>query len=75
MMSCNLWNFHLDISVTLVLNNTEKAVLESTEDLSLEMESQHSFISFAKQSQTNEEPTLTGNDWFEINSPRKNVRP
>jgi len=65
----------LDISVTLVLNNTERGLLETSEDLDLEMSSSNSFIVFGidKPEDETSQPTLTTNDWMEINSPKKNV--
>jgi hypothetical protein len=68
--------FFSDISVTLVLNNTERGLLETSEDLDLEMSSSNSFIVFGidKPEDESSQPTLTINDWMEINSPKKNVR-
>jgi hypothetical protein len=68
--------FFSDISVTLVLNNTERGLLETSEDLDLEMSSSNSFIAFGidKPEDESSQPTLTINDWMEINSPKKNVR-
>jgi len=68
--------FFSDISVTLVLNNTERGLLETSEDLDLEMSSSNSFIVFGIDKPEDEsfQPTLTINDWMEINLPKKNVR-
>jgi hypothetical protein len=62
--------------VTLVLNNTERGLLETSEDLDLEMSSSNSFIVFGidKPEDETSQPTLTINDWMEINLPKKNVR-
>ncbi len=62
--------------MTLVLNNTERGLLETSEDLDLEMSSSNSFIVFGidKPEDETSQPTLTINDWMEINSPKKNVR-
>ncbi len=61
--------------MTLVLNNTERGLLETSEDLDLEMSSSNSFIVFGidKPEDESSQPTLTINDWMEINSPKKNV--
>jgi hypothetical protein len=58
------------------LNHTEKAVLESTEDLNLDLKSSNRFAIFGAKNIGAEifEPTLTSSDWMEINNPAKNVR-
>jgi hypothetical protein len=53
------------------LNHTEKAVLESTEALNLDLKSSNRFAIFGAEIF---EPTLTSSDWMEINNPAKNVR-
>ena len=62
--------------MTLVLNNTERGLLETSEDLHLELLSSNSFLVFGIEKPEDEkaQPTLTINDWMEINSPKKNVR-
>ena len=63
-----------DISLTLVLNQTERATLESTERLTLDLVTSSFSVVFASASTSDVEPTLTNNDWFQVNSPAKNVR-
>ena len=65
-----------DISLTLVLNQTERATLESTERLTLDLVTSSFSVVFASASTSTSdvEPTLTNNDWFQVNSPAKNVR-
>ena len=75
LIGCLLSFFPPDISLLLVLNRTEKALLETSEDLNLDLKSSNSFAAFGAKIFENEltEPTLTDNDWIEINSPNKNV--